>query len=95
METLTSLESIMKEKLLTTPFEEQEKKEYLTDVINREIKTNATREKLEIKYNAAVKAKESEVKIQQQLTNELFLFLDPFSFAIHPLNPAGVKSHPK
>lgn len=63
METLTSLESIMKEKLLMTPFEEQEKKKYLTDVINREMKTNATREKLEIKYNAAVKAKESEVKI--------------------------------
>ena len=63
METLTSLESIMKEKLLMTPFEEQEKKEYLTDVINREMKTNATREKLEVKYNAAVKAKESEVKI--------------------------------
>lgn len=63
METLTSLESIMKEKLLMTPFEEQEKKKYLTDVINREMKTNATREKLEIKYNAAVKAKESEVEI--------------------------------
>jgi len=63
METLTSLENIMKEKLLMTPFEEQEKKVYLTDVINREMKTNATREKLEIKYNAAVKAKESEVKI--------------------------------
>ena len=63
METLTSLENIMKEKLLMTPFEEQEKKLYLTDVINREMKTNATREKLEIKYNAAVKAKESEVKI--------------------------------
>lgn len=63
IETLTSLESIMKEKLLMTPFEEQEKKKYLTDVINREMKTNATREKLEIKYNAAVKAKESEVEI--------------------------------
>ena len=45
-----------------TPFEEEEKKVYLTDVINREMKTNATREKLEIKYQAAVKAKESEVK---------------------------------
>lgn len=45
-----------------TPFEEQEKKVYLTDVINREKKTNATKEKLEIKYNAAVKAKESEVE---------------------------------
>lgn len=63
VETLRSLESTMKEKLLTTPFEEQEKKVYLTDVINREMKTNATREKLEIKYSAAVKAKESEVKI--------------------------------
>jgi len=63
METLSSLENIMREKLLMTPFEEEEKKVYLTDVINREMKTNATREKLEIKYNAAVKAKESEVKI--------------------------------
>jgi len=62
METLTSLENIMREKLLMTPFEEEEKKVYLTDVINREMKTNATREKLEIKYQAAVKAKESEVK---------------------------------
>ena len=61
METLTSLESIMKERLLTSPFEQQGKKSYLTDVINREKKTHATREKLEIKYNAAVKAKESEV----------------------------------
>ena len=66
METLTSLESIMKEKLLMTPFEEQEKKAYLTDVINREMRTNATREKLEIKYNAAVKAKDSEVKILRE-----------------------------
>ena len=62
METLKALESIMKERLLMTPAEERDKKKYLTDVINREMKTNATREKLEIKYNAAVKAKESEVK---------------------------------
>lgn len=62
MDTLKSLESIMKERLLMTPAEERDKKMYLTDVINREMKTNATREKLEIKYNAAVKAKESEVE---------------------------------
>ena len=59
--TLTSLESIMKEKLLMTPNEEQEKMVYLTDVMNREMKTNATREKLEMSYSAAVKEKESEV----------------------------------
>ena len=44
-----------------TPYEEQKKKVYLTDVINREMKTNATREKLEMNYSAAVKEKESEV----------------------------------
>lgn len=59
--TLTSLESIMKEKLLMTPYEEQEKMVYLMDVMNREMKTNATREKLEMSYSAAVKEKESEV----------------------------------
>lgn len=59
--TLTSLESIMKEKLLMTPYEEQEKMVYLMDVMNREMKTNATREKLEMSYSAAVKEKESVV----------------------------------
>jgi len=51
----------MKEKLLMTPYEEQEKMVYLMDVMNREMKTNATREKLEMSYSAAVKEKESEV----------------------------------
>lgn len=59
--TLMSLESIMKEKLLMTPSEEQEKIVYLTDVMNREMKTNATRERLEMSYSAALKEKESEV----------------------------------
>lgn len=62
LNTLTSLESIMKERLLTSPFEAQEMRSHLTYVIEREKKTNTTREKLEIKYHAAVKAKESEVK---------------------------------
>ena len=63
IESLTSLTNIMREKLLTTPFEQQEKKSYLADVIKREKKTNATKEKLELKYNAAVKTKEDEVGI--------------------------------
>lgn len=63
IDSLSSLTNIMREKLLTTPFEQQEKKSYLADVITREKKTNATKEKLELKYNAAVKAKEDEVGI--------------------------------
>ena len=53
----------MRERLLTSPLEEQEKKAYLANVIKREKKTNATREKLELKYHAAVKAKDDEVGI--------------------------------
>lgn len=56
-------ESIMKEKLLMIFFEEQEKKKYLMDVINREMKINVMREKFEIKYNVVVKVKEFEVEI--------------------------------
>lgn len=51
----------MKERLLTLPFEEQEMKSKLRDIIDREQKTTALREKLEIKYQAAVEAKQSEV----------------------------------
>lgn len=52
----------MKERLLTLPFEEQEMKSKLTDIIDREQKTTALKkEKLEIKYQAAVEAKQSEV----------------------------------
>ena len=63
METFTSLDNIMRERLLTSPFEQEAKKEYLADVIKREKKTNAIREKLELKYNAAVKGKDVEVSI--------------------------------
>ena len=63
METLTALDNIMRERLLTSPFEQEAKKEYLADVIKREKKTNAIREKLELKYNAAVKGKDVEVSI--------------------------------
>ena len=63
MDSLKSLTNIMKERLLTTPYEQQEKKSYLADVIKREKKTNAAKEKLELKYNSAVKAKEAEVGI--------------------------------
>ena len=61
METLTSLVNVMRERLLTSPFEQEGKKAYLADVIKREKKTNATKEKLEVKYSAAVKGKEVEV----------------------------------
>ena len=51
----------MKERLMTSPFEEQEMRSKLTDIIEREKKTTALREKLEINYQAAVEAKQSEV----------------------------------
>jgi len=57
----------MRERLLTSPLEEQQKKAYLANVIKREKKTNATREKLELKYRAAVKAKDDEVGIGRSL----------------------------
>ena len=63
METLTALDNITRERLLTSPFEQEAKKEYLADVIKREKKTYAIREKLELKYNAAVKGKDVEVSI--------------------------------
>ena len=62
MKSMTSLMTIITERLLTTPFEQQEKMSYLLDVIRREKKTHSTKEKLEVKYNEAVKAKEAEVK---------------------------------
>ena len=46
---------------MTSPFEEQEMRSKLTDIIEREKKTTALREKLEINYQAAVEAKQSEV----------------------------------
>ena len=61
MNKLTSVEGIMKERLMTSPFEEQEMRSKLTDIIEREKKTTALREKLEINYQAAVEAKQSEV----------------------------------
>ena len=51
----------MKERLMTSPFEEQEMRSKLTDIIEREKKTTALREKLEINFQAAVEAKQSEV----------------------------------
>ena len=51
----------MKERLMTSPFEEQEMRSKLTDIIEREKKTTALREKLEINYQAAVEAKQSEL----------------------------------
>ena len=51
----------MKERLMTSPFEEQEMRSKLTDIIEREKKTTALREKLEINYQVAVEAKQSEV----------------------------------
>ena len=78
METLTSLNNIMRERLLTSPFEQEAKKEYLADVIKREKKTNAIREKLELKHDAAVKGKDVEVSY-------VFLSISPNSINTYRL----------
>ena len=67
MDAMTSLQGFMKERLLTSPLEQQEKKAYLTEVINREKKTSSIKEKLETKYKAAVKDKQTEVDIERKL----------------------------
>lgn len=61
MESLTSLFTMMRERLLTTSFEQHEKMTYLSDVIKREKKTHSAKEKLQQKYNEATQGKEAEV----------------------------------
>lgn len=61
MESLTSLITMMRERLLTTSFEQHEKMTYLSDVIKREKKTHSAKEKLQQKYNEAIQGKEAEV----------------------------------
>ncbi|XP_068717027.1 dynein regulatory complex protein 10-like [Montipora capricornis] len=71
MKSMTSLMTIITERLLTTPFEQQEKMSYLLDVIRREKKTHSTKEKLEVQYNEAVKAKEAEIAERDAIIVEL------------------------
>ncbi|KAK2565540.1 Dynein regulatory complex protein 10 [Acropora cervicornis] len=68
MESLTSLITMMRERLLTTSFEQHEKMTYLSDVIKREKKTHSAKEKLQQKYNEAIQGKEAE--LLQKLTLE-------------------------
>ena len=60
---MRSLEVILKERLLTTPQEELGRKRCLVAVMEREQKANAILERLETRYNDAVRDKQREVII--------------------------------
>ncbi|XP_067045421.1 dynein regulatory complex protein 10-like [Acropora muricata] len=71
MESLTSLITMMRERLLTTSFEQHEKMTYLSDVIKREKKTHSAKEKLQQKYNEAIQGKEAEIAERDAVIVEL------------------------
>lgn len=55
------LQTVVKEKLLTQPAEEIKRKKSIVDVLKRERRTNAAKQKLETKYEDALKDKNDEV----------------------------------
>ncbi|XP_074637812.1 dynein regulatory complex protein 10-like [Acropora palmata] len=71
MKSLTSLITMMRERLLTTSFEQHEKMTYLSDVIKREKKTHSAKEKLQQKYNEAIQGKEAEIAERDAVIVEL------------------------
>jgi hypothetical protein len=55
------LQAVIKERLLTLPAEAIKRKKSIIDILKRERRTNAMRERLEAKYREAVKDKDDEV----------------------------------
>ncbi|XP_032222534.1 dynein regulatory complex protein 10 [Nematostella vectensis] len=72
---MTQLSMVMKERLLTTPTEEFDRKGYIVDILTRERKTNAAKGRLQARCREAVRDKEHEVSkrntIIAQLKSEL------------------------
>ncbi|KAK3736222.1 hypothetical protein QZH41_019106, partial [Actinostola sp. cb2023] len=66
--------SVMKERLLTFPKEEFRRKKMIIDIVTRERRTNATKERLQSKFIAAVKDKEIEA-IPSNILIVLYIFL--------------------
>lgn len=58
---LTTLRAILFEKLLTTPSEEKERKQYLKQIVAREMKSSETGRKLQEELKRAIDDKENEV----------------------------------
>lgn len=58
---LVTLRAILFEKLLTTPSEEKERKQYLKQIVAREMKSSETGRKLQEELKRAIDDKENEV----------------------------------
>ena len=61
VEALQNLQSIVREKLLTTPVELEERKYYIGKVVQRENKILKVKEKLQMDYDQQTKLKKEEV----------------------------------
>lgn len=59
---ITTLRAILFEKLLTTPSEEKERKQYLKQIVAREMKSSESGRKLQEELKRAIDDKENEVK---------------------------------
>ncbi|CAB4016919.1 Hypothetical predicted protein [Paramuricea clavata] len=68
---LQDLQSIVREKLLTTPVELEERKYYIGKVVQRENKILKIKEKLQIDYDQQIKIKKEEEEKQSAVINKL------------------------
>ena len=66
---LVTLRAILFEKLLTTPSEEKERKQYLKKIVAREMKSSETGRKLQEELKRAIDDKENEVHGTEVLNN--------------------------
>ena len=72
---MITLRAILFEKLLTTPSEEKERKQYLKQIVARELKSSETGRKLEEELKRAVDDKENEVNCKlKDLNCALYCF---------------------
>ena len=70
VEALQNLQSIVREKLLTTPVELEERKYYIGKVVQRENKILKVKEKLQMDYDQQIILKKEEVFVKLQ--NKLY-----------------------
>ncbi|KAL9957050.1 hypothetical protein ACROYT_G038634 [Oculina patagonica] len=73
---VTTLRAILFEKLLTTPSEEKERKQYLKQIVAREMKSSETGRKLQEELKRAIDDKENEISkrndIIRRLKNDIY-----------------------
>ena len=66
---ITTLRAILFEKLLTTPSEEKDRKQYLKQIVAREMKSSESGRKLQEELKRAIDDKENEVKCWRSFTS--------------------------